>query len=808
MKKTISKDYETLAATLVKKMSTKEKVTLLYGHGAWHTNALPKYGLKEITMHDGPLGLRCVPEGKGALLTGAPKATCFPAPALTACSWDPSITEAIGKAEGREAIEQKDDIILAPGCNIKRNPLCGRNFEYLSEDPLLAGKMAAGFINGVQSQGVGTSLKHFACNSQEGYRLTTDSEVDERALREIYLRGFEIAVKEAKPMTVMCCYNKVNGTYGSDNDYLLNDVLRNEWGYKGIVMSDWGATNDPIRSHNHGLDLEMPCNSNRSKQLTNAVKLGSLNETSLNKSAKRMSALALRLADKPINEEAFSYSNGHQVAYLAAINSIVLLKNVAKTLPIENYNDCCVIGSLADTFRYQGAGSSQVNPVTLTSFLSAINAKRKPGQEVPFAKGYPLTKISYEAEPLKEEAIALAKKKKKVILFLGLPASYESEGFDRKNMALPSYQNDLFEALYNVNKNIVVVLLSGAPVELPFEKEAKAILLAYLPGEAGGEAINDLLLGKKNPSGKLAESWPKLYKDVVSHDYYPGGQHLSLYKESIYVGYRYYLSSGVKPLYPFGYGLSYTEFKYSDMKVSPSTSKPNVPVKISFKIKNVGKVAGDEVAQLYSSPMSNKVFKPLRELRAFSKVHLKAGESKLVSFSLNYLDLSHYDDVDERFEVEGGNYHLEIGSSSSDIKLTHTINVVESDKMIDRKTLLPSYYNLVTNKFLLPTDEEFERLLGHSIPNFHKKKFDFNSTIGDISHTLIGKIIIKISNKLSAPLNEDPDAINDQKKMVLESSMRMMLVMGISEKQVMAIIDLANHNPFKAIYDIMFGNRH
>lgn len=807
MGKEMSKDYYSIASRLVKKMSLKEKVRLLYGHGAWHTNGVAKYGLKEVTMHDGPLGLRCVPEGKETLMNGAPKATCFPAPCLTACSWDPSVTNSIGQAEGKEAINQKCDIILAPGCNIKRNPLCGRNFEYLSEDPLLAGKMAAGFINGVQSQGVGCSLKHFACNSQEAYRLTNDSEVDERALREIYLKGFEIAVRESKPWTVMCCYNRVNGVYGSDNDYLLNDTLREEWGFSGIVMSDWGATNDPIRSHNHGLDLEMPCYINRETQLAKAVKDGSLTEANLDAEATRMAVLALKVADRPEQKGAFNYGMGHQVAYEAALNSIVLLKNAEKTLPLKNYDDCCVIGSLADKFRYQGAGSSQVTPVELVNFLTAINVARKPGDEVPFAHGYSLKKKDSEDENLLEEAVALAKKKKRVILFMGLPASYESEGFDRKNMKMPPNQIALFEAIHNVNPNIVVVLLCGAPIELPFEKEAKAIVLAYLPGEAGGAAISQILLGKRNPCGKLAESWPRRYEDVVSHDFYPGGEHMSLYKESIYVGYRYYLTSGIGALYPFGYGLSYTSFRYSNLKIVGSPLKSKANIKVSFKLTNSGKIAGYEIVEVYSSPLSKKVFKPLRELRAFDKIHLKAGESKTISFSIPYLSFAHYDDVDERFEVEGGRYHIDIGSSSSDIKLSGSILVSESDKQMDRQSLLPSYYNVADKKFLFPTDEEFERLLGHSIPVIKKTRANWNSTIGDISGTLVGKIMIRLSSKVAAPLNDDPDAASDQKQMVLETSLRMLQVMGIKEKQIMAIIDLANHNPLKAIYDIICGKR-
>jgi beta-glucosidase len=800
--------YVKRAKEYLAKMSVKEKVSLLFGDKAWHTYGVNRLSLKGITMHDGPLGLRAVPESNASLLDGASEATCFPAPCLTACSFDPKVTESIGKAMGREAAMKETNLILAPGVNIKRNPLCGRNFEYLSEDPLLAGKMASGFINGCQSQGIGVSLKHFALNNQETYRVSYSAEVDARALREIYLKPFEIAVKEAKPWTVMCSYNQINGVFSSDNDQLLNGILRSEWGFEGVVISDWGAANDPIRSHNHGMDLEMPCFVNRVPQLTKAYKKGVLLDKVLKEEATRLIALDLK-ANEPHNyTKAYNYGMGHDVARKAATESMVLLKNDHNALPLKNYNGCCVIGALASEPRYQGAGSSQVIPVNLVSFLKAANSNVKEGQELPYAPGYSLLKSNEDAAKLSLEAVDLASSVKTVILFLGLPASYESEGFDRKHMNLPNNQIELFNAIYSVNKNIIVVLSAGAPVELPFSRLARAILLAYLPGEAGGSAINDLLLGLANPSGKLAESWPIHYNDVPSHSYWPGDEHHSLYRESVYVGYRYYLTSKTAVLYPFGYGLSYSKFAYKDLKVSSSTPlSPKKHITISFKLQNTSKVDGEEVVQLYSNPQGGKVFKPLRELRAFDKIALKAGASKVVSFTLNYEDLSHFDEVDERNEVEAGSYRLEVASSSEKVELSTVIKVISSDTQMDKKTLLPSYYLLSKKGVLEPSPDEFERLLGHKVTTPKKKHYDLNSTLGDISSTWIGKVLLKVGSKPQYAPNNDKETMDDYIQMLKETPIRMLGIAGIKERHQLAIIALANHRPFKALFDVAFGKR-
>lgn len=793
-------EYLSKAKEIVKQLSTKEKASLVYGRGAWHTGAISNRGINAVTLHDGPLGLRAVPESKNILLEGAPKATCFPAPCLTACSWDPSITSLVGGSEALEAIDQNTDVILAPGVNIKRNPLCGRNFEYLSEDPLLAGIMASGFIKGAESKGVMTSIKHYACNNQEFYRLSYSAEADDRALREIYLKPFEIAIKDAKPSTVMCSYNRLNGVYSSDNDWLLKDVLRDEWGFEGLVMSDWGATNGAVSSHECGLDLQMPCNEDLSNTIVDGVKKSLLSSSMLDECAAHVVAMSIKASKRPKRDGKYSYADGHKAALEAAIHSLVLLKNDDSILPLKDYSNTCLIGSLASSFRYQGAGSSQVTAANLVSFLDSYKKENGKG----YKQGYPIKKNDGDSEGLADEAIALAKTSDNVILFLGLPPSYESEGFDRDSMKLPPEELSLFDEVYSVNKNVVVVLLCGAPIELPFASKAKAILLSYLPGEAGGEAINEIILGRKNPSGKLAETWPKSYEDVVSKDFYPGDKNHSLYKESIFVGYRYYLSAGIEPLFPFGYGLSYSRFVYSDLKVSSSKSGPK-GFDVSFSIQNNSGIDGEETSEIYSSPVKLlNVFKPKRELRAFKKVLVKAHDKTEVSLFVPVSAFSHYDERDERFETERGDYYLEVGSSANDILLKEKVSIQGSDEQFDMRSVLPSYYSLEANKGLKVSDEEFIKLLGHPLSQTPKARpFTLNSTIGDISDTFIGKIINKVLDKKN-PLS-DPEAKEKSDEMMKEISLRMGIGNGLTSKQALAIVSFANRHFFQGIYRLMFG---
>lgn len=793
-----------------KKASPLAKAPLLYGDGAWNTHPIEGTDVKGIEMHDGPTGVRKPTDDKpkkGEMVGSSLPATCFPSPCLTACSWNPDALHKIGHYLGKEALEQKTDMILAPGVNIKRNPLCGRNFEYLSEDPYLAGTLAAGYINGVQENGVGTSLKHFAVNNQEYRRLTYSAEVDMRALRELYLRPFEIAIKEADPWSVMCSYNRINGVYSSDNDWLLKNVLRKEWGYTGVVVSDWGATFDPIDSHNHGLDLEMPCVTDRKKELVKALKNGSLDKDAFETSCERVAQLYDKVLAREPSKEAWNYGMSHEAAIEVAEESIVLAKNDGDILPLKDYKDVCIIGALAKHPRYQGAGSSQVIPQHLVSYLEAADIG-KDAKGIPFSEGYSLTDGAADST-LAIDAVDLAATHKKVVLVLGLPESVETEGWDRKNMRLPDNQYSLFDAIYAVNKNIIVVLLLGAPVELPFADKAKAILVAYLPGEGGGIAINNLLTGKVNPSGKFAETWPYYYTDVPSHDFYPGQGDISLYKDSIFVGYRYYLSAEKEVLFPFGFGLSYTKFAFSNLSVSKNKIS-NGNLSVSLTIKNSGKVKGSEVVQLYVSEPASKTLKPLRELRAFKKVSLLPGKEKKVSFTIPFSAFSHYDVTSERYEVEGGKYNIEVGNSSSNILLNKEIEVVSSYKPIDMKSQLPTYFNLQSGSFHV-TDNEYIVLLGHQIPNENAKRhhhYTLNSTFGEIRETLAGKIVGKQLNKMVA----HPDGSIDEKgqnfiDMVMESPIRMLSMIGISEKLELALVDIANKRYLKALFDAQFGHR-
>jgi len=803
------------AKEIVRKLSLKQKAKLLYGNGDWNTNAIKKKPIRVLEMHDGPLGLRKpTPQSEqplnGELVGTSLPSTCYPAPCLTACSWDPDLLSEMGETVAQECLLQKTDIILAPGVNIKRNPLCGRNFEYLSEDPLLAGKMAAGYIKGVQSHGVGVSLKHFAANNQEYRRVNYSADVDMRALRELYLKPFEIAIADANPWTVMCSYNKINGVYSADNDWLLNDVLRKEWNYDGVVMSDWGATVSPIDSHNHGLDLEMPCHEKRASRLVRAVHRGKLKATAVNDSALRMVLLNLRCQNRTPSQQAFNVGMAHQKALEVAQKSIVLAKNNGGILPLKNLDDVCLIGALAKDFRYQGGGSSHVIPQHLITLYDALNEGRAPGKEVKYEPGYPLTE-NENSRLLYLNAVDLASSHKNVVLCLGLPSHYECEGYDRHDMRLPDEQYALVDALLAVNKNLIVVVVSGSPVELPFLDQVPAVLLAYLSGEAGGKAIKDILLGTVNPSGKLAETWPVHYLDVPNRDFYPGSAEISPYKESIFVGYRYYLSASKAVAFPFGHGLSYTDFKYSDFELAKEQVKSGASLKVSLKVTNAGNVDGEEVVQLYVSPRDNKIYKPLRELRAFTKVSLAVGKSKNIVFTLPYSAFAYFDLAQKQYEVENGRYLIEVGSSSVDIRASGLVEVLSDFVGEDKHSVLPSYYALTREGgFNRVSDEEFSYLLGRKLSiehDRHRRPFTMNSTLEEISETFIGKKIKKIVQKQCYVETRSDQENDDLFHMMMDTPLRMVGVAGFNEKKLIAILKMANGHPFGALFALQFGHR-
>lgn len=693
---------------IIDQMSLEEKVALCSGADFFSTKAFEKYGIPSISMADGPHGLRKQVANADHLgLNQSVPATSFPTASLSACSWDRDLLYEMGAAIGEEALQEGVSIVLGPGVNIKRNPLCGRNFEYFSEDPFLAGEMAANWIAGLQSKGVGASLKHFAANSQENERMSSDSLVDERTLREIYLPAFEKAVKQAKPATVMCAYNKLNGTYCSDNKVLLRDILRNEWGYQGVVLTDWGATNDRVQGFAAGLDLEMPGSLGFfDQEVIAAVQSGQLPEERLNESVDRLLNLIFTAAENRQAGYRYDAEAHHRLAKKIAVNSAVLLKNEGNILPIPQGKTIALIGALAKEPRYQGAGSSHINPTQLSNVLEGFAAV---GLSANYYPGYPL-KGSLD-EDLIKDAVTGAKNADIAVVFAGLPEAYESEGFDRESLAMPESHNALIARVAETNPNIVVVLVGGAPVEMPWLSNVKAVLNLYLAGQASGQAAAELLVGIANPSGKLAESYPLRYNDVPSAGHYETGGKQAQYREGLYVGYRYYDTAKKDVLFPFGYGLSYTRFAYQDLTISHSELDAPYEMKLSFSLTNTGPVDGAEVAQVYVRSVEPVVFRPEKELKAFTKVFLKSGETQQVSMTLNARSFAIYDTVSCDWVVPSGVYQILVGASSRDIRLQADVKV-HGQPVPSATRTMPRWYVELNGK---PNQADFEVLLGHTI---------------------------------------------------------------------------------------------
>ncbi|MBE6702860.1 MAG: glycosyl hydrolase [Ruminococcaceae bacterium] len=669
-------------------MTLKEKIAFCTGKDGWHTKAIKRCGLSSIKMSDGPHGLRCQPDHASMLgINHALPATCFP-PAVTAgATWNRALFAREGFAIGKEAGEAGVSVVLGPGCNIKRNPLGGRNFEYLSEDPYLAGQMAAAFIQGQQQSGVASCVKHFAVNNQEYKRMNGDSQVDERTLRELYLPPFETAVKKGKVETVMCSYNKINGVHASDNKKLLTYILRDEWGFDGTVITDWGALHDRIAAFEAGCDLNMPGGSRYMERATvKAVKSGALSESAIDSSVVRILRLAQKRQSK--KRKHFDREAHHQLALQIALQGAVLLKNEG-VLPLVE-KDTVLIGYMAKELRYQGSGSSHINPTKLVSIEKAMP------QALCLACGDGQGTVSQAELAMAAEA---ASKKKTAVVVVGLPDSYESEGFDRSHMRLPQDHCRLVETVAAINPNTVVVLLGGSVVELPFADRVKAILYMGLPGQAGGQAAAELLTGKESPSGKLTESWPLCYEDVISKETF--GQKNTEYREGIYVGYRYYDKAEKEVRYPFGHGLSYTAFAYSDLSVEGH--------RVRVTITNTGAVRGAEVVQLYIAPPQQGVFRPKRELKGFERVELAPGESKTLTFFLNRRSFAIWQ---EGWRVPAGAYTVEVGASSRDIRLRQRIDL--SGESIDAPAWqAASFYQTAKGT---PSRADWECLMGHKVP--------------------------------------------------------------------------------------------
>ena len=729
---------------IIQKLTLEEKAALLQGWTTWTTREVKRLGIPSIFLSDGPTGLR-KQEGAGDHLglNASVPATCFPTSATVANTWNPALAESVGAALGAEAAAHNVNVVLGPGLNMKRSPLCGRNFEYYSEDPYLAGKMAAAFIRGVQENGVAACPKHFAVNSQETRRMAMDSVVDERTLREIYLTGFEIAVQEGKAKTIMTSYNMVNGTYANENTHLLTDILKNEWGFNGFVVTDWGGDNDHVEGVRAGSALVMPApGANCAADLVDAVRAGRIQESAMDDRLRELLNVVLSTTEAVKNApKTFDVDAHHAIARKCAEEAIVLLDNDG-ILPLDKNSSVAIIGDFAETPRYQGAGSSQVNPTKLENLKEALEHA---GLDITgFAKGYSRVNPKPDDE-LIAPAILLAKNSDIVLLCMGLDEITESEGMDRLSMEISEGQKKLIDELYRVNRNIVLVISGGAPFIMPDKSKYKAAIHGYLGGQAGAGAMADALVGKVNPSGKLNETWPLALEDNPSYPYYPAKERTAEHREGLYIGYRYYDTAGIPVRYPFGYGLSYTTFAYSDIKATER--------EVSFTITNTGAVDGAEVAQVYVSCVNGKVFRPKKELKGFAKVFLKAGESKNVTVKLDDKAFRYFNVKTDRWEAETADYEICVAANVSDVKLIQTIPVGGDDAPVPYDSL-PRYES---GRIMAVSDEEFEVLLGHPIPDGHwSGELQKNDAICQLSYAKtgiarwVGKLLTKLKNDSEA----------------------------------------------------------
>ena len=655
---------------LVSQMTLEEKAGLCSGLDFWHTKPVERLGVPSVMVSDGPHGLRKQDDKADHLgVNESIKAVCMPAACATAASFDRALIGRMGEAIGESCQHEKLGVVLGPAVNIKRSPLCGRNFEYFSEDPYLAGEMSAAYINGVQSKNVGTSIKHFAANNQEHRRMSSSSNADERTLREIYFPAFEISVRKAQPWTVMCSYNRLNGTYASEHPWLLTDVLRKEWGFKGYVMSDWGAVSDRVAGVAAGLDLEMPGSGGiNDRKIVAAVKAGELDEKIVDQACERILNINYRYLENARPETPWDQEADHQLSAEIAAECMVLLKNDG-LLPLSKTDEAAFIGEFAAKPRFQGGGSSHINSFRTTSAVEAAQ-----GLPVTYVQGYSAAKDEATDEMI-AEAVKAARAAKVAVVFAGLPDSYESEGYDRSHMAMPECQNRLIEAVAEANPNTVVVLHNGSPVEMPWLGKVKAVLEAYLGGQAVGIATVKLLYGDANPCGHLAETFPVKLSDNPSYLYYGGEGNEADYREGVFVGYRYYDKKEMEVLFPFGHGLSYTTFEYSNLRLSADKITDQETVTAAVTVKNTGVRAGKTVVQLYVGDQESTVLRPVRELKGFEKVELQPGESRDVTFTLDKRSFAYWNAQIHDWHVETGAFTVEVGQSSRDIAVSGTVTV-------------------------------------------------------------------------------------------------------------------------------------
>ena len=707
---------------IITKLNLEQKCALLSGDTVFTTRGYKNAGVPSITLSDGPNGVRKQAGAADHLgLNPSVPATCFPTAATVACSWDPALGEEIGRAMGEEAAAQEVAVLLGPGLNTKRSPLCGRNFEYFSEDPYLSGKMAAAYVRGIQSEGISACPKHFAVNSQELRRMASDSVVDERTLRELYLTGFEIVVKEAHPKALMSSYNLINGIYANENAHLLQDILREEWGFDGAVVTDWGGSNDHALGVKNGSTLEMPApGGDAVRELLAAVRSGKITEADVDARLDELLTLVLDThAAVERHSRSFDADAHHALARRAAGESVVLLKNDDALLPLAEGTRVAVIGDFAETPRYQGAGSSAVNSIKVDTFLDCLNDSGL--YSVGFAPGFDRQGKPDAAK--QAEAVALAAEADAVLLCLGLDEIKESEGLDRADMKLADNQIELLQAVREANPNTVVIVNAGASLETPWLAHCKALVYGALGGQAGAGAMVDVLTGKINPGGKLAETWANAYADTPARDHFAGPGRTVQYREGLYVGYRYYQTAGVPVAFPFGHGLSYTQFAYSDLHADAHSA--------ALTVTNTGDRAGAEIVQLYVAKPNAEIFRSAQELKAFAKVQLAAGESKTVTLTLDDKAFRYWNTRTDSWEVEGGTYELRVGASSADIRLTAAVEVIGTDALNPYAgKALPHYQS---GKVQTVPDAEWETLLGRPIPD-DRVKIDRNMTLGELNH--------------------------------------------------------------------------
>jgi len=801
----MNKNISSRAKEWAVKMTDAQKAKLLSGDGFWHLYSNNELGIPSIMVSDGPHGLRQVVDrnDENGSASTVPS-TCYPAGGTTACSFDPELMEKVGRAIGEEARKQGVNVVLGPAVNHKRSPLCGRNFEYISEDPCLTGELAAAIIKGIQSCGVGTSIKHFACNSQEKARFISDSIVDERAMREIYLRGFEKAIRESKPWTIMGAYNKVNGVHATESRKLLTDIARNEWGFDGLVMTDWGALTNIAASYDAGLDLEMPgMETGTDDIILSALADGTLPRESFERAVLNCLELISRAQDGLEVEYTCSMEEHYDIARQAAEQSAVLLKNDG-ILPF-NGGSVAVIGSMAKRPRYQGGGSSHIKPIVLDNACQAFD---QAGIKYDYADGYGDEELVPNRKRIKQ-AVKAAKGKDIVFIFAGLPASVESEGYDRDSLDMPQSHIALIEEVAAVNPNVVVILSCGSAITMPWLDKVKGVLLMYLGGCQAGKAAVNLLTGKVNPSGKLAETFPLTLEDTPCHGHFANEVYYAEYRESIFTGYRYYDTAGKPVLFPFGSGLSYTTFEYSAMTVSRAYIHEGESARVSLTVTNTGSVAGKETVMLFAAKPQSAFFRPKKELKGFRKIELQPGESRRVAFEITPEELAVYNTETDSWYAEPGEYRFIAASSVADEKLWVELELTTASQPVPQlNDKADCYYNVAPHS-LKPTDSQFAALPGIVLPDRKaEREINTDMPVRELNRTFIGRIVVSVAKKKAM---QSFDAGLDADKMMdaslLDMPVRAATMSGMHRTQVDGLVLLAKGKVFKGLKKLARGGK-